>query len=243
MLCSGRWRVSSCGGCSRGRKRGVFDGASPVGGRCPDRLTSLEFSNHRAERGHGSLLCVHAWSRVIRSCRVSRKLVLAAGQAARTASARVLLGGGADEETGETLTARVVAERVGWRVPGRRDLGGLARRPGQAYAGRVGRRPRGDPRWPVPARQRNQGAHTADHPLPPPWAASGRCVRPGRAAARGADAGAGRRGPSAGHPGTRRRRYGQGIAAAAVADPPGSALVRRLGLGGLSTHSAAHRPA
>ncbi|MEV0405409.1 hypothetical protein [Actinoallomurus sp. NPDC050550] len=33
---------------------------------------------------------------------------------ARTATARVLLRGGVDEKTGEALTARVVAERVGW---------------------------------------------------------------------------------------------------------------------------------
>ncbi|MCO6009927.1 transposase [Actinoallomurus purpureus] len=45
---------------------------------------------------------------------MSRKLALAAGQAARTASARVLLRGGVDEKTGEALMARVVAERVGW---------------------------------------------------------------------------------------------------------------------------------
>ncbi|WP_433174104.1 zinc ribbon domain-containing protein [Actinoallomurus sp. CA-150999] len=45
---------------------------------------------------------------------MSRKLALAAGQAARTASTRVLLRGGVDEKTGEALTARTVAERVGW---------------------------------------------------------------------------------------------------------------------------------
>ncbi|GAA4634744.1 hypothetical protein GCM10023196_077460 [Actinoallomurus vinaceus] len=45
---------------------------------------------------------------------MSRKLPLAAGQVARTASARVLLRGGVDERTGEALTARVVAERVGF---------------------------------------------------------------------------------------------------------------------------------
>ncbi|MCO6010078.1 transposase [Actinoallomurus purpureus] len=44
----------------------------------------------------------------------SRKLPLAEGQAARTAAARVLLRGGVNEKTGEALTARVVAERVGW---------------------------------------------------------------------------------------------------------------------------------
>ncbi|MEV0408507.1 transposase [Actinoallomurus sp. NPDC050550] len=45
---------------------------------------------------------------------MSRKLSLAAGQVARTASARVLLRGGVDEGTGEALMARAVAERVGW---------------------------------------------------------------------------------------------------------------------------------
>ncbi|MEV0402712.1 zinc ribbon domain-containing protein [Actinoallomurus sp. NPDC050550] len=45
---------------------------------------------------------------------MSRKLALAEGQVARTATARVLLRGGVDERTGEALTARVVAERVGW---------------------------------------------------------------------------------------------------------------------------------
>ncbi|MCO6003643.1 transposase [Actinoallomurus purpureus] len=45
---------------------------------------------------------------------MSRKRPLAAGQVARTASARVLLRGGVDEKTGEALTARVVAGRVGW---------------------------------------------------------------------------------------------------------------------------------
>ncbi|MCO6008674.1 transposase [Actinoallomurus purpureus] len=44
----------------------------------------------------------------------SRKLPLAVGQVARTATARVLLRGGADEKTGEVLSARTVAERVGW---------------------------------------------------------------------------------------------------------------------------------
>ncbi|GAB3966307.1 hypothetical protein GCM10029978_031140 [Actinoallomurus acanthiterrae] len=44
----------------------------------------------------------------------SRKLPLAAGQVARTATARAMLRGGADEKTGEALTARVMAERVGW---------------------------------------------------------------------------------------------------------------------------------
>ncbi|GAA4629109.1 hypothetical protein GCM10023196_048410 [Actinoallomurus vinaceus] len=45
---------------------------------------------------------------------MSRKLPLAEGQVARTATARVLLRGGVAERTGEALTARVVAERVGW---------------------------------------------------------------------------------------------------------------------------------
>ncbi|GAA4628975.1 hypothetical protein GCM10023196_047670 [Actinoallomurus vinaceus] len=45
---------------------------------------------------------------------MSRKLRLAAGQVARTATAHALLRGGVDEKTGEALTARVVAERVGW---------------------------------------------------------------------------------------------------------------------------------
>ncbi|WP_433186270.1 zinc ribbon domain-containing protein [Actinoallomurus sp. CA-150999] len=45
---------------------------------------------------------------------MSRKLALADGQVARTAAARGLLRGGVDEETGEALTARTVAERVGW---------------------------------------------------------------------------------------------------------------------------------
>ncbi|GAA4623911.1 hypothetical protein GCM10023196_022020 [Actinoallomurus vinaceus] len=45
---------------------------------------------------------------------MSRKLALADGQVARAAAAHVLLRGGVDEKTGEALTARVVAERVGW---------------------------------------------------------------------------------------------------------------------------------
>ncbi|MGI5231575.1 zinc ribbon domain-containing protein [Actinoallomurus sp. CA-142502] len=45
---------------------------------------------------------------------MSRKLPLAEGQVARTATARMLLRGGVDEKTGEALTARMVAERVGW---------------------------------------------------------------------------------------------------------------------------------
>jgi hypothetical protein len=40
--------------------------------------------------------------------------VPAAGQAARTACARVLVRGGIDEKTGEVLSATVVEERVGW---------------------------------------------------------------------------------------------------------------------------------
>ncbi|MEV0402770.1 hypothetical protein [Actinoallomurus sp. NPDC050550] len=47
---------------------------------------------------------------------MSHKLPLAADQVARTATARVLLRGGVDEKTGEALTARTVAERVGWAV-------------------------------------------------------------------------------------------------------------------------------
>ncbi|WP_223166760.1 hypothetical protein [Nonomuraea sp. SYSU D8015] len=43
-----------------------------------------------------------------------RKLPLADGQSARTATARALLRGGMDEKTGEALSARAVAERVGW---------------------------------------------------------------------------------------------------------------------------------
>ncbi|MEV0403230.1 hypothetical protein [Actinoallomurus sp. NPDC050550] len=45
---------------------------------------------------------------------MSGKLALAAGQVAQTATAHALLRGGVDERTGEALTARVVAERVGW---------------------------------------------------------------------------------------------------------------------------------
>jgi hypothetical protein len=45
---------------------------------------------------------------------VSRKLALAKGQVAQTATARVLLRGGVVERTGEVLSARVVAERVSW---------------------------------------------------------------------------------------------------------------------------------
>lgn len=45
---------------------------------------------------------------------MSRKLRLAAGQVARTATVRMLLRGGVGEKTGEALTARAVAERVGW---------------------------------------------------------------------------------------------------------------------------------
>jgi IS605 OrfB family transposase len=40
--------------------------------------------------------------------------VAGAGKAARTASARVLIRGGADEKTGEALTAAMVTERVSW---------------------------------------------------------------------------------------------------------------------------------
>ena len=42
------------------------------------------------------------------------KVLLADGEAARIAGCRVLVRGGTDEETGEVLPARVVAERVGW---------------------------------------------------------------------------------------------------------------------------------
>lgn len=45
---------------------------------------------------------------------VSRQLPLADGETARTACARALVRGGADEKTGEVLAAAVVAERVGW---------------------------------------------------------------------------------------------------------------------------------
>ncbi|GAQ57809.1 hypothetical protein a10_07683 [Streptomyces acidiscabies] len=47
-------------------------------------------------------------------CGVSRKLPVGEGEAARTACARGMLRGGVDEESGEFLTASVVAERVGW---------------------------------------------------------------------------------------------------------------------------------
>ncbi|MEQ4725785.1 zinc ribbon domain-containing protein [Nonomuraea sp. B19D2] len=43
-----------------------------------------------------------------------RKPPLAAGQATRTACARALLRGGVEEKTGEVLSARVLAEQVGW---------------------------------------------------------------------------------------------------------------------------------
>lgn len=42
------------------------------------------------------------------------KVLLADGEAARTAGCRVLVRGGTDEETGEALSAGVVAERAGW---------------------------------------------------------------------------------------------------------------------------------
>ncbi|MCT9106063.1 transposase [Streptomyces mirabilis] len=45
---------------------------------------------------------------------MSRKLVLAVGEASRTACARGLLRGGVDEGTGEVLSAAVLAGRVGW---------------------------------------------------------------------------------------------------------------------------------
>src|SRR6185437_16595588 len=49
-----------------------------------------------------------------RTCPVTRKLALAPGRAARTASARVPVRGGTDEKTGEALSAAAVAERVAW---------------------------------------------------------------------------------------------------------------------------------
>ncbi|OKI81631.1 zinc ribbon domain-containing protein [Micromonospora sp. CB01531] len=45
---------------------------------------------------------------------MSGKLRLAEGEAARTACARALLRTGVDEETGEVLSAAVLAQRVGW---------------------------------------------------------------------------------------------------------------------------------
>src|SRR5262249_15631692 len=45
---------------------------------------------------------------------MSRRRPLAEGQVARTATARVLLRGGVGEKNGEVVSARVVAERVGW---------------------------------------------------------------------------------------------------------------------------------
>jgi hypothetical protein len=45
---------------------------------------------------------------------VTRGPALAGGEAARTACARVLVRGGADEKTGQALTAAAVAERVSW---------------------------------------------------------------------------------------------------------------------------------
>jgi hypothetical protein len=45
---------------------------------------------------------------------MSRKVALSGGRAVRTASARVLLRGGVVERSGEVVSARVVAERVGW---------------------------------------------------------------------------------------------------------------------------------
>jgi len=45
---------------------------------------------------------------------VSRKLPLVEGETARTACARALLRGGVDEETGEVVSAAVLAERIGW---------------------------------------------------------------------------------------------------------------------------------
>ncbi|MGW1886094.1 zinc ribbon domain-containing protein [Streptomyces sp. NPDC001970] len=45
---------------------------------------------------------------------MSRKLPLADGETSRTACARALIRSGVDEETGELLTARALAERAGW---------------------------------------------------------------------------------------------------------------------------------
>ena len=45
---------------------------------------------------------------------MARRAAVVAGEAARTACARVLVRGGADERTGEALTAAVVAQRVSW---------------------------------------------------------------------------------------------------------------------------------
>jgi IS605 OrfB family transposase len=45
---------------------------------------------------------------------VTRKLALTEGAVASTACARVLVRGGADEKTGETLSAAAVAERIAW---------------------------------------------------------------------------------------------------------------------------------
>jgi hypothetical protein len=45
---------------------------------------------------------------------VDSRMLLADGEAARTAGCRVLVRGGTDEKTGEALPACVVAERVGW---------------------------------------------------------------------------------------------------------------------------------
>ncbi|MET9817982.1 hypothetical protein ABZZ16_00100 [Streptomyces sp. NPDC006386] len=45
---------------------------------------------------------------------VSRKLPLGEGETARTACAPGLLRAGAEEKTGEVLTAGVLAQRVGW---------------------------------------------------------------------------------------------------------------------------------
>ncbi|MEO6082986.1 MAG: hypothetical protein ABIQ18_07750 [Umezawaea sp.] len=47
---------------------------------------------------------------------MSRKLLLAEGETARTACARAVLRAGVDEKSGEFLSAAVLAERVGWCV-------------------------------------------------------------------------------------------------------------------------------
>src|SRR3954469_22660138 len=49
-----------------------------------------------------------------RGCRVSRKLPLAEGETARTACARTVLRAGVVEKSGESLSAAVLAKRVGW---------------------------------------------------------------------------------------------------------------------------------
>src|SRR6185437_7184488 len=55
--------------------------------------------------------CLTGWRYLVSG---SKGLALAAGEAPRTACARVLVRGGTDEKTGEKLPAAVVAERVEW---------------------------------------------------------------------------------------------------------------------------------